>query len=91
MQGWANYFQHAVAKHTFKRLDDIALWRLVRLLRTRYRWGWKDVRRQLTIPGGRWQPIAVGGTQLRNMSAISVTRYRYRGSKIPNPWAAVNA
>ncbi|MEU3657491.1 reverse transcriptase domain-containing protein [Streptomyces sp. NPDC032161] len=51
--GWANYFRHAVAKHIFRRLDDLVWWRVIRLLRQRRHWGWTDVRRRLTTPTGR--------------------------------------
>ncbi|WP_189866000.1 group II intron reverse transcriptase/maturase [Streptomyces noursei] len=85
--GWANYFRHAVAKHTFRKLDDLVWWRVIRLLRQRHHWGWTDVRRRLTTPTGRWLPITADGIELRKISAIPVTRYRYRGSKIPTPWA----
>jgi RNA-directed DNA polymerase len=88
MHGWANYFRHAVAKNTFGMLDAFAWRRLITMLRTRHRWKWKDVRRQLTTPDGRWLPITAGTTELRRIAAIPVTRYRYRGTKIPNPWAA---
>lgn len=50
--GWANYFRHAVAKHTFRKLDDPVWWRVIRLLRQRHHWGWTDVRRRLTTPTG---------------------------------------
>ncbi|MER5185177.1 group II intron maturase-specific domain-containing protein [Streptomyces sp. NPDC002896] len=85
--GWAHYFRHAVAKHIFSKLDDLVWWRLVRLLRARHHWSWSDVRRRLTTPTGRWLPISSDGIELRKISAISVTRYRYRGNKIPTPWA----
>jgi RNA-directed DNA polymerase len=88
MHGWANYFRHAVAKNTFSMLDSFAWWRVIRMLRTRHRWRWKDVRRHFTTPTGRWLPITAGGTELRRIAAIPVTRYRYRGTKIPSPWAA---
>jgi len=91
MQGWANYFRHAVAKHVFRKLDDLAWWRLVRLLRVRHHWNWTALRRHLTTPTGRWLPIAAGGIELRKISAIPVSRYRYRGTKIPNPWTAAPA
>ncbi|MEV6512924.1 group II intron reverse transcriptase/maturase [Streptomyces sp. NPDC051642] len=84
--GWAHYFRHAVAKHIFSKLDDLVWWRLVRLLRTRHHWSWSDVRRRFTTPTGRWLPISADGIELRKISAISVTRYRYRGNKIPTPW-----
>ncbi|WP_211260826.1 group II intron reverse transcriptase/maturase [Amycolatopsis jejuensis] len=45
MHGWANYFRHAVAKNTFAMLDSLAWWRIVRMMRQRHHWRWKDVRR----------------------------------------------
>ena len=86
MHGWANYFRHAVAKNTFSMLDNFAWWRVIRMLRERHHWRWKDLRRRFTTPTGRWLPIAADGTELRRIAAIPVTRYRYRGSKIPGPW-----
>jgi RNA-directed DNA polymerase len=88
MHGWANYFRHAVAKNAFAMLDSFAWWRVIRMLRQRHRWRWKDVRRQLVTPFGRWRPIAAGEITLRRIAAIPVTRYRYRSTNIPNPWAA---
>jgi RNA-directed DNA polymerase len=88
MHGWANYFRHAVAKDTFSMLDNFAWWRVIRMLMERHRWRCKDVRRWLVAPTGSWRPIAAGGTELRPIAAIPVTRYRYRGSQIPNPWPA---
>ena len=35
---------------------------------------------------GRWLPITADGIELRSIAAIPVTRYRYRGNTIPNPW-----
>jgi RNA-directed DNA polymerase len=91
MHGWANYFRHAVAKNVFGMLDNLAWRRVVRMLMTRHHWKWKDVRRQLTTPDGRWLPITAGQTELRRIAAIPVTRYRYRGNTIPSPWAAAPA
>jgi RNA-directed DNA polymerase len=88
MHGWANYFRHAVAKNAFAMLDNFAWWRVVRMLMVRHRWRWKDVRRRFTGPSGRWLPVTAGNAELRHIAAIPVTRYRYRGSQIPNPWAA---
>jgi RNA-directed DNA polymerase len=56
MHGWANYFRHAVAKHTFSMLDHFAWWRLIRMLKRRHHWNWTDVRRSLVTVTGRWQP-----------------------------------
>jgi RNA-directed DNA polymerase len=88
MHGWANYFRHAVAKNAFDMLDNFAWWRVVRMLTQRHRWTWKDVRRRFTTASGRWLPITAGETGLRPIAATPVTRYRYRGSQIPNPWTA---
>ena len=91
MHGWASYFRHAVAKNVFGMLDNFAWRRVIRMLQTRHRWRWKDVRRQLTTPAGQWLPITAGEITLRRIAAIPVTRYRYRGTKIPSPWAAAPA
>jgi RNA-directed DNA polymerase len=91
-RGWANYFRHAVAKHTFATLAQFTWWRVVSMVRTRHRWTWRDVRRWLTAPTGKWRPPAVDGIELLNMATVPVTRYRYRGNTISNPWArTVNA
>jgi RNA-directed DNA polymerase len=37
MRGWANYFKHAVAKHTLHSLAHFVWWRVVRWLRTLHR------------------------------------------------------
>ena len=89
MRGWTNYFQHAVAQRTFSHLQAFTWWRIVQMMRTRHRWRWKDVRRWLTDRNGRWRPISADGIELFNPEAIPITRYRYRGSKIPNPWASL--
>ena len=75
MHGWANYFRHAVAKNVFAMLDNFAWWRVIRMLRQRHRWRWKDVRRQFTDRTGRWLPITAGEIELRRIAAIPVTRY----------------
>ena len=55
-----------------------------------YRWRWKDVRRHLTGPHGRWRRPTADGIELFNIASVPVTRYLYRGSKIPSPWAPAN-
>ena len=86
MHGWAGYFRHAVAKHTFSMLDHFAWWRLIRMLKRRHHWNWTDVRRSLITATGAWQPISAGEVELRPIAAISITRYRWRGAQIPTPW-----
>lgn len=86
MRGWANYFKHAACKRTLNGLSHFVWWRVVRWLRVLHRWRWKDVHRRFTTPDGRWKPIAADGVELFNPVSVPVTRYRYRGNTIPNPW-----
>lgn len=88
MHGWANYFRYTVAKNTFSTLDSFAWWRVIRMLKRRHHWKWTDLRLQFTNPTGRWLPITAGTIELRRIAALPVTRYRYRGTTIPNPWPA---
>jgi RNA-directed DNA polymerase len=90
MHGWAGYFRHAIAKNIFVMLDNFAWWRVVRMLRERHHWRWRDVRRVLVTPQGRWQPVTAGEVRLRPIAAIPVTRFRYRGNTIPNPWQSAH-
>jgi len=90
MRGWANYFRHAVCKHTMDALDSFVWHRVIRWQMKLHRWNWKDVRRWLTCPDGRWRRPAADGIELFNLSKVPVTRYLYRGSKIPSPWTALN-
>jgi len=91
MRGWANYFKHAVCKHTLSSLGNFAWWRVIRWLRTRHRWRWKDVRKAHTTPDGRWKPVTADGITLFDLRTVPVTRYRYRGSAIPSPWGLNHA
>jgi len=91
MRGWANYFKHAVCKHTLGNLANFAWWRVIRWLRTLHRWRWKDVRRAFTTPEGRWKPVTADGIELFNLNAVPITRYRYRGNTIPSPWVLNHA
>ena len=85
-RGWTNYFKHAVAQRTFSHLRQFTWWRIVRMMRTRHRWRWKDVRRWVTDPAtGRWHPISADGIKMFDAAAVPITRYRYRGNKIPDP------
>ena len=86
MRGWANYFKHAACKRTLNGLSHFVWWRVMRWLRVRHRWSWKAVRTRFTRPDGRWRPIAADGVELFNLASVPVTRYRYRGNTIPNPW-----
>ena len=89
MRGWANYFRHAVAKHTFSTLDNFTWWRLVRMLKTRHDWNWGQTRRNLTTASGRWL-ITANGIEYFRIEGVAVSRYTYRGNKIPTPWHPAN-
>jgi RNA-directed DNA polymerase len=91
MRGWANYFKHAACKRTLSRLSHFVWWRVIRWLRALHRWRWKDVRRAFTTVDGRWKPITAGGIELFNLETVPITRYRYRGNTIPNPWTLKHA
>jgi RNA-directed DNA polymerase len=84
-RGWANYFKHAVAKHTFDRLQAFVWWRIVTWVNYRHRMSWKALRRWFKGPNG-WRPILVDGVELFNIASVPVTRYRWRGPRIPSPW-----
>jgi RNA-directed DNA polymerase len=90
MRGWATYFRHAVAKHTFKVLENFAWRRVIRMLMARHHWRWTDVRRRFVTPTGRWRRPAADGIELFNIATVAVRRYRYRGNTIPSPWALPN-
>jgi RNA-directed DNA polymerase len=90
MRGWANYFKHAVCKHTLGSLAYFAWHRVIRWWMRLHRWRWKDVRRNLTGFHGRWRMPSADGIELFNLARVPVTRYLYRGSKIPSPWATAN-
>jgi RNA-directed DNA polymerase len=90
LRGWAAYFQHAVGKHTLNNLKHFVEWRVIRWLRKRHRWTWRAFRRRFTTPTGRWLPIAADGIALFNPASVTVSRYRYRGERIPNPYLRPN-
>ncbi|MGE5764728.1 MAG: reverse transcriptase domain-containing protein [Mycobacterium leprae] len=89
MRGWANYFKQAVAKWTFSKLDKFAWWRLVHMLRARHGWSWGQLRRHLLTPSGKWR-IATDGVEYFRLESVPVSRYVYRGNKIPTPWPTTN-
>ncbi len=83
LRGWAAYFQHGVSKHTFGAIGVFAWRRVIRWLRKRHRRAsWASILRRY-LPG--WVPTEAG-ISLFNPVTMPVTRYRYRGNRIPNPW-----
>ncbi|MFG2261306.1 group II intron reverse transcriptase/maturase, partial [Streptomyces mirabilis] len=90
MRGWANYFKHAVCKATLSSLASFTWHRVISWWMALHRWKWKDIRRRLTDHNGRWQRPSADGIELFDLQAVTVTRYRYRGNTIPNPWTRLN-
>ena len=85
LRGWATYFRHGVSKRTFSYLGHFAWRRVVGWLRKRHPGiTWARLRRHF-LPG--WRPTQ-DGISLLNPGTITVSRYRYRGNKIPLPWTA---
>ena len=84
LRGWCTYFQPGVSKATFQYLSSYAWDRVIRWLRRKHRRiSWKELRRRYC--GGAWWP-ASEKRELFNPATVRITRYRYRGSRIPSPW-----
>lgn len=85
VRGWCNYFKHGVSKATFNYVDHYVFWRIVGWLRKRHRGlNWGTLKRR-HLPG--WQ-IRDGRTELFRAPKVTVSRYRYRGTRIPTPWTS---
>ena len=86
VQGWCAYFRVGVSSATFNYLSHY-LWQTVwRWLRRKHpKSTWKQIRRQYC--GGGWWP-ATTERALFNPETVTTRWYRYRGTKIPNPWPA---
>ena len=63
--------------------------RLIQGFRKLRRWRRSDIRRDHTAHG-RWTRPSADGIELFNLAKVRITRYRYRGTKIPNPWVLAN-
>jgi len=86
LHGWAVYFRHGCSKQTFNYLAHYTWLRVWRWLRKKHRRAhWRTIRRRYLQLLGRLVPHD-GGIELFNIASVPVTRYRYRGTKIPNPW-----
>ena len=87
LAGWARHFRHGVSKAVFSAIDSHAWGRLMRWIRAKHqgkgRLGMKDLRRRFCDQGWRF---AHNGVVFTGASSVTVTRYRYRGSRIPTPW-----
>jgi RNA-directed DNA polymerase len=86
LRGWTVYFRHGCSKQTFGYLGYYTWLRVVEWLRRKHRRAsWESLRRRyLATPVGLVPHD--GAIALFNPGSVPVTRYRYRGTKIPNPW-----
>ena len=86
LRGWTNYFRNSAAAATFDYLRHYTWWRVVAWLRSKHRRAsWKQLRRRYLRYNGRtW--VSDGTVELFDPAAVTVIRYRYRGTKIPTPW-----
>jgi RNA-directed DNA polymerase len=85
LRGWCNYFRYGVSKRTFSYLGYYVFRRILGWLHKRHpklNMG-TLVRRHLP----QWE-MSDDGIELFRPQAITVSRYRYRGTKIPTPWAS---
>jgi RNA-directed DNA polymerase len=84
LQGWCTYFRYGVSKATFGYLDQYTWHRVVRWLRKRHPRTNMGALKRRYLPG--WRPTEDGVTLLQPQQ-VTVSRYRYRASNIPTPWA----
>ena len=83
LRGWTSYHRHAASSHTFNYLDHYLWWRIVRWLRKKHkRLTWTQVKRRYW--GHKW--TSPNGARLYWPREVTITRYRYRGYRIPSPW-----
>jgi RNA-directed DNA polymerase len=75
-----------VSSRTFGYLDHYAFWRVVGWLRKRHRGLSMHTLVRRFLPG--WK-ISDAGTDLFRPETVTITRYRYRGTRIPTPWSSI--
>ena len=88
LRGWTTYFRHGVSKATFQYLGYYTWRRVVGwICRKHRRTNWQFLLQRYFHHG--WQ-IGDNGIDLFDTRAVAVTRYRYRGQRIPTPWDGWN-
>jgi RNA-directed DNA polymerase len=85
LRGWCNYFRHGVSSRTFNYLDHFTWWRVFGWLRKRHVGLNKGTLVRRFLPG--WQ-VRDGKLEMFRPQKVAIVRYRYRGTKIPTPWAS---
>jgi RNA-directed DNA polymerase len=85
LRGWCAYFHYGVSKATFGYLNLYSWNRVVRWIRKRHKRAKWAVLLRRYLPG--WHPTE-DGVMLFEPRQVTVSRYRYRGDRIPSPWAS---
>jgi RNA-directed DNA polymerase len=84
LRGWCTYFRHGVSSRTFSYVDHYAFWRIVGWLRKRHVGLNMHTLVRRHLPGWRIHDAGIG---MFRPYRVAIERYRYRGAKIPTPWA----
>lgn len=84
LRGWCNYFRHGVSSKTFSYLDHFAWRRVFGWLRKRHDGLNKGRLVRRFLPDWKFRD---GRVEMFRPQAVAVSRYRYRGIRIPTPWA----
>jgi RNA-directed DNA polymerase len=84
LRGWCNYFRHGVSSRTFGYVDHYAFWRIVNWLRKRH--VGLNMHTLVRRYASNWR-IRAADIEMFRPNRVAVERYRYRGAKIPTPWA----
>lgn len=87
LRGWCTYYRHGVCARTFGYIDHFAFWRVVGWLRKRHVGLNMHTLVRRHLPG--WE-LRDGDVSMFRPQAVVITRYRYRGTRIPTPWSSVS-
>ncbi|TMC03065.1 MAG: group II intron reverse transcriptase/maturase [Chloroflexi bacterium] len=83
VRGWCNYFRHGVSKQVFSALGVFVWRRVAHWIRKKHGGlSWKTLFKRY-MPDGH---IAADGVRLFEARSVPVTRYQFRGHRIPTPW-----
>ncbi len=84
LRGWCNYFRHGVSSKTFSYLDHFTWWRVFGWLRKRHAGLNQGRLVRNFLPD--WK-FCDGQVEMYRPQEVAIQRYRYRGIRIPTPWA----
>ena len=87
LRGWCTYYRHGVCARTFSYIDHFAFWRVVGWLRKRHVGLNMHTLVRRYLPG--WE-MRDGEISMFRPREVAITRYRYRGTRIPTPWSSVS-